>query len=163
MKREFYEKLNKTVRNKGLEKVLRIVNNSVTLAVFIFYPTLLVLLALTDYEDIFKMVIVPLSAFIVLSIARYFINAARPYEIMDIKPLASNIKKGKSFPSRHAFSIFMIAFCSLHFNIPLGVFLLVIAVLLAALRVACGVHYIKDVVAGAIFAVAAYLIGFICF
>lgn len=163
MKREAYEKLNRVILGKNLSRFLKIANNALTAAVFIFYPTLLVFLYFYHYADLIKMVVVPLGAFIAVSILRYFINAARPYEKMDIKPITTCAKKGKSFPSRHVFSAFMIAFSCLNLSLPLGVVLTVLAIVIAALRILCGVHYIRDVVYGGAVALIAYFIGFICF
>lgn len=162
MKREFYESLNRNVRQKNCGSIIKIINNSITLAVFVFYPVLLICLFLGGY-NIIRLAAVPLGAFILVSILRYFLNFKRPYEQMEIEPLTATKKSGKSFPSRHTFSIFMIALCCYRINIAVGVLLTVLGVLLAALRVISGAHYIRDVAAGAAAAVLAYIIGFICF
>ena len=161
MKRKNYEILNKKIHSHGFERILRVINNSVTLAIFVFYPSLLVFLFLAGYEDFLKMVLVPLTAFIAVTAARYFINAKRPYEIMDITPVTNRVKSGKSFPSRHVFSIIMIALCCFNINTVLGIILLILSVVLAVLRVVCGAHFIKDVLAGAAIAAVAFIIGFI--
>ena len=68
--------------------------------------------------------------------------------------------KGKSFPSRHVFSIAMIAMTFLRVSLPLAVLFFVLTALLAALRVLGGVHYVRDVAAGAAMGVLCGLLGF---
>jgi len=56
----------------------------------------------------------------------------------------------KSFPSSHSMVAFALAFTVLWFNRPLGIVMLILAVLVAWGRVFVGVHYPLDVAAGAI-------------
>ena len=49
------------------------------------------------------------SVFVGLSVVRKIINAPRPYEKFDMPPVLEKDTKGKSFPSRHVFSVFIIA------------------------------------------------------
>lgn len=62
-----------------------------------------------------------------------------------------------SFPSDHATAAFAIAMAVLLRNRPLGIVVLGLAVVLAAGRVALGVHYPSDVIAGAALGAAAAL------
>lgn len=57
---------------------------------------------------------------------------------------------GKSFPSRHTFSAFAIAASWFVASVPVAVVLLVAAGVLAVCRVLGGVHFPRDVVAGAL-------------
>ena len=54
----------------------------------------------------------------------------------------------------------MIACTYFQVSIPIGIFIMILGLGLAVIRVVGGVHFIKDVVAGAIMAI---LIGIICF
>lgn len=51
-------------------------------------------------------------------------------------------------PSRHVFSITIIAMCWLYIYQPIGIVLLILTIILAAVRVIAGVHFIRDVIAG---------------
>ena len=78
-------------------------------------------------------------------------------------PSNQKIQKGKSFPSRHAFSaaILSIAFYTLH---PiLGACLLLFTILIGLCRVLMGVHWIRDVVVGILFGWLFGGIGFFLF
>ena len=63
-------------------------------------------------------------------------------------------------PSRHIFSMFMIAMGWLVFWPPMGWTLLVVGVLLAVIRVLGGVHFPRDVLVGALCGIIAGLLGF---
>ena len=62
-------------------------------------------------------------------------------------------------PSRHIFSITIIAMCWLYICQPVGIILLVMTLVLAVLRVVMGVHFIKDVIAGIIYGIICGFIG----
>ena len=94
-------------------------------------------------------------SFLLVSVFRNLYNAKRPYELLEIQPLIHKDKKGKSFPSRHVFSVFVIAMTFLWLCPPAGVVFLVVGVLLALCRVIGGVHFPRDVIAGALAGIAA--------
>lgn len=104
--------------------------------------------------------IIPAVGFLLLSIYRAKVNAPRPYEVFDTPPLVVKNTRGNSFPSRHVFSAFIIATTAIQFFPALGVILYICGVLLAVTRVLAGVHFPKDVVAGALTGIALGLIGF---
>lgn len=100
--------------------------------------------------DLFaRVVLVPSVSFCLVSAARKVLNKPRPYEVLAIDPLIHKGTRGKSFPSRHVFSSVVIAMAWLSWCVPVGVALLVASVLMAVVRVLGGVHWPRDVVAGA--------------
>ena len=90
-----------------------------------------------------------------LIIIRKCIDAKRPYEKYNIKPLFVKDTKGESMPSRHVFSITIIAMCWLYVSVPVGIIMLMLVAIMAASRVLAGVHFVRDVVAG-------FAVGIIC-
>lgn len=102
-----------------------------------------------------KLILTPLTSFILVSVIRKCIDAKRPYEKYDIKPLFIKDTKGESMPSRHVFSITIIAMCWLYVSVPVGVIMLILVMIMAASRVLAGVHFVRDVAAG-------FAIGILC-
>ena len=105
---------------------------------------------------------IPASGFVILSFLRKKINAPRPYEEWDIKPLLDRDSPGQSMPSRHVFSATIISMACLHASLFVGVILLVLSAFLGLVRVLGGVHYPKDVVVGYICALVWGVLFFLC-
>ena len=97
--------------------------------------------------------------YLVVSLVRRLINAPRPYEMPDFSGEAPKEKKGSSFPSRHAFSAFAIGTLCLFVNPVVGVITLVLGAVMCLCRVALRIHFIRDVLCGAIIGVITSLIG----
>lgn len=115
----------------------------------------------TSAAFLVRCIVVPAVAFAAVSVFRRAYNAPRPYEALDIKPLIIKDTHGKSFPSRHAFSMFMIAVSWLAWQPIVGGVLLACGVIMGVIRVLGGVHFPRDVVAGACAAIVAGLIGYV--
>ena len=81
--------------------------------------------------------------------------------VFEAAPVIEKDTKGKSFPSRHVFSAFIIAFTAGCYNPAAGGALAVCGTLLAVTRVLGGVHFIRDVAAGAAAGIGLGLAGFI--
>lgn len=162
MTAEQYNRMAAPLRARpALVAALRGVNSALTLVGYVTYPLLLILLAVHgDFALLARCILVPGIMFAAVTAARKVYNAPRPYEVLAIDPLIVKDTRGCSFPSRHAFSLFMIGFCWLSALPAAGVVLLVLAVMLAAVRVLGGVHFPSDVIAGALIAFVAWLVGF---
>lgn len=141
-------------------RALRNINSALTLVGYIAYPLLLVLEVFLSPDLLVRSVVVPAVGFILCTLVRAGINAPRPYETLDIEPLIHKDTRGNSMPSRHAFCMFMIAGSWLIFFKPVAFLLLAIGCILAIVRVLGGVHFPKDVIAGAL---AALIWGHICY
>lgn len=103
---------------------------------------------------------VPGISFVVISVFRYLYCAPRPYEVFDLPPVIPKDTRGKSFPSRHVFSIFIIGM-TFFWKMPLaGVLIGAAGIFMAVVRVLGGVHFPKDVIAGAALGILAGLVGF---
>ena len=145
----------------GSVRAILIINRVITGLTMASYPLLLCyLLARGDALRLYQSILVPAVAFVVVSVFRYFYNAPRPYERMEIEPLIPKDTRGKSFPSRHVFSIFMIGMTYLPVVPAAAVLIFVAGVLLAALRVIGGVHDISDVVAGTAIGILCGILGY---
>lgn len=143
-----------------LLKVLVVGNKVETYLFYVLYPLLIAILAATANPLLLKALLVPAVAFVVVSAFRKLYNAPRPYEQLEIDPLIKKDTLGKSFPSRHVFSVYMIAMAWLPFCFPVGVVLLLLGVDMMFIRVVGGVHYPQDVLAGALCGILAGVLGF---
>ena len=98
--------------------------------------------------------------FVAVTLLRRIINAARPYEVYsDVFDTVPKRRSGASFPSRHAYSAFAIAVCAFPVSAYLGCALLIISAVLCVSRVLLGVHFVRDVAAGALIGIISQIIG----
>ena len=164
MTKETYVNITQPFRdNPKMARGIHMANKICTLSMYLAYPLLILYMFWMRDAYVARVIMVPLDSFIILSVFRYFVNRPRPYEKFELPPVIAKDTKGKSFPSRHVFSAMVIAMTFLLAS-PwswLGVLFVVVAVLLAIVRVLSGVHYISDVVAGAGFAIVAAVVGYI--
>lgn len=138
---------------KSLHDILPII-------MMISYPVQLLYLLFKDgfvsgikNPEFLKFTLIPLALFIIITVIRYIFNTKRPYEIYDYEPVVKTIKKGKSFPSRHTASAFIIGMAFLYLNTGLGVVMLLLATMIGITRIISGMHFVKDVVWGAVIAI----------
>lgn len=156
-----YERLSAPFRAEKRARLLLAGNRALTWACYVLYPLLLAALLLQGRGwDALRGLLVPGLSFGALSLVRGAINRPRPYETLDIDPIIHKDTRGKSMPSRHVFSIFVIAMTGLWILPPLGIVLLVLGAVLAWIRVVGGVHYPSDVAVGAAVGIACGWIGY---
>ena len=161
MKRESYIWITDKIREfKYGEKIIIIANNVLTGFVYLSYFLLLLFLILHKNSSVIRVVLVTGISFVTVSIIRHLVNAKRPYTKYNFKPVIEKDKEGDSMPSRHVFSAFVIGIAFLYFNTLLGIVVLIDGVFMCFGRVIAGVHFPRDVIAGAIIGITAGVIGF---
>ena len=147
----------------GLVRMLRISDKvAVALCGAAFAYALFVLLWVGEYPSLFKLLAFSAVPFIAVSLMRSFINCKRPYEVYDcdvLREMSVGRKRGHSFPSRHVFSAFLIGTLWLMYSPYVGTAVILLGAFLAVERVLLGIHFVKDVVAGAVIGIASGLIG----
>ena len=148
------------LKNKNLIVALRLVNLIFTGIVYASYPALMLYLLITKSVYFQRCLIVPGAMFLFVSGLRKVIDRPRPYEKLNIKPLIEKDKNGQSMPSRHIFSVFVIAMTFLYINPYLSLPFFFIGTVLALARVAGGVHYPSDVLVGAAIGILSGIIGY---
>ena len=160
-----YSKLSSNIKaNSGLVKLVNYLDKTITIVTVILYLGLLVYSFFFakngDYTIFYRSILIPGVSFIVVSIFRKIVSAPRPYEVYGFTPVISKDTVGKSFPSRHVFSIFMVAMTYLQVSNSGAVILFFMGIVLAFLRVCGGVHFLKDVIAGAIIGIVCGILGY---
>lgn len=161
MTRENYKKLMDRMQEHPEEtKALILFNKILTGTVFLIYPLFLGKLVLVKHPFVRRAFLVPAISFAAVSVFRRIWNAPRPYETFGIAPALKKETKGKSFPSRHVFSVFIIAMTVFYLYPVAGAALGAAGIAMALLRVFLGVHEPRDVAAGALAGIASGLIGY---
>lgn len=149
MSRNKYEKITCFFKNnKAANTALKIIYKYLPLLIFILYPIGIVWVFFKQSEIFFQFVLVPLGVFLMVTALRKLINEQRPYERYRIEPVFAKNTKGKSMPSRHTASAFIISMAMLRVNLYLGIGFLVVSFVIMISRVLAGVHYIRDVLVG---------------
>lgn len=147
---------------KAARYILRFVYKLLPMVMLVAYPVLLVHVYFTDLQSLPKLVLVPMHVFLGVTLLRVIIDEQRPYERFDTPSVFHKTTKGKSFPSRHTASAFIIAMAFLYVNFWWGMIAMLIALLIELSRIMAGAHYIHDVMAGmAISIVAGWIFMFI--
>ncbi|MCR5546717.1 MAG: phosphatase PAP2 family protein [Lachnospiraceae bacterium] len=164
MTEEQFRKMSESIRRqKWMAFILNALDKMITGITFLCYPLLIAFLFMQKDPFLIPSIVVPAVSFTIVTLFRKMYNAKRPYELYDFEPVIQKNTLGKSFPSRHVFSIFIIAMTFMQVQIDLGVWFLLLGAILGAIRVFGGVHFIKDVSVGAISGVVAGLIGYYIF
>ncbi len=154
MTKQQYEKISQPFRSEKYTKWLNIANKAITSIGYTSYPLILIYLFFVKFPiTALYATVVPASGFILLTFVRKAINRPRPYETLDIDPLIKKNTKGNSMPSRHVFSMTIIAVTSFLIHPALGCGLMALSIMLCFVRVIGGVHYPSDVAAGFLSAV----------
>lgn len=151
---------------KARNNTIKALHDVLPMVMYIFYPIQLIILLINEgigSEVFLKFTLIPLCTLIVISIVRALINAKRPYEVYNYTPPVQKSTKGKSFPSRHTVSAFIIAMAFMYINVKIGIIMLIIAAVIGVTRVLAGVHFIRDVVSGAAIGVLIGVLGFFVF
>ncbi|MBQ9068934.1 MAG: phosphatase PAP2 family protein [Eggerthellaceae bacterium] len=160
---EFYARISAPWRrNPEMAKLVERADAFLRVAVAGAYAGLLAWLAATSSGQLLRAFVVPLVTFGLVTAMRAFVNARRPYEAHDIAPLIHKDTQGKSMPSRHMASATIIA-CTLLWAAGLlcGTLGFAACGAIAYLRIVGGVHYPRDIVAGAGFALLCALLGYV--
>ncbi|MGN0452187.1 MAG: phosphatase PAP2 family protein [Ruminococcus sp.] len=131
-------------------------------SVIAIYPVMVILRCFQGFDmELVRMISVPLSVLLGVTVIRKLINRPRPYEVYNITPIVSKKTKGESFPSRHSASAFIIAMSAFSLSPYLAAVMLFIALSVALTRILAGVHFVSDVVAGSLFSVVIGAVFFI--
>ena len=145
--------------NQTLSEGLKIFSVCATLASLYAFGFMMVESFLVSWERALRVALVLFVPFVLVSAVRTLVCAPRPYEIYSFYEKKPDRAKAKSFPSRHAFSAFAIAGAMLAFNVTFSFLLFGLAVALCVCRYLLGIHFPRDLVAGALIGILASVLG----
>lgn len=161
MKKETYIKITGLIRDDARKiHLVGRMNHLLTGFVFLLYPLFLLLLLIQQNPFIIRAILVPAISFVAVSIFRHILNVPRPYEKFELPPAIKKETHGNSFPSRHVFSVFIIAMTIFYVDTGIGILLCIIGIALGIIRVIGGVHEPRDIIAGALLGILSGFIGF---
>ena len=140
----------KVYKKRGFTKALNLTSHIISV---IFVLAFLFCVSVMIYAEAYRVALLfmssSLAGYLLVSAAREVLDAPRPYEIYDFFEILPKKKKGKSFPSRHAYSAFVITTISFAVGTSIGIVLTVLAIVLCVCRALIGIHFVRDLVAGA--------------
>lgn len=146
-------------KNKKLMLALHLISHIAGVLAFLVFCFVATRQALISPLSLIRLCVIIGTSYVVVSLARRIINAPRPYEIYDFYTQVPKNKKGSSFPSRHSFLIFAITTVAAP-GAPIAAAILgFFGVLLAISRVLMGIHFIRDVLCGALLGVISSCLG----
>lgn len=158
------EKLLKKIgENKALSTTLQLFSHFVSVLSVLAFAFLAVISVKESVFELLSLGITLGAPFFAVDLLRKKINAPRPYELYDFYTVPPKAKKGCSFPSRHAFSAFAIATALCFYSPLFGGILLALSALMCGTRVLLGIHFIRDVICGALIGTATTLLGKLIF
>ena len=155
--RELLVRINSSRRAVMSLKIISHVASVICAAVF----GIQLLLSVLDGEY-FTAIGVALSAAIglaMVTVMRKLINAPRPYEFYSFYVDKPREKSGESFPSRHAYSSFVIAVLAWLLHPAVSISLLVASICISAARVLLGIHFVRDALVGAALGILSGVLG----
>ena len=151
MEKESYKKtanyINKSPKLK--KPVVFLEKYSPKPVVFIFY-SMIAVLALKRDKRVLAVGAVPWLVFMAATVISKRLNFKRPFEELGFESVVPH-SKGRSCPSRHATSSWVITMAAAYISPVLGMISAFFAIVVCATRVITGVHYIRDVVCGILF------------
>ncbi len=153
--------LKKIYENKKLFCALKMTSHICAVLVLLVFTALTASAALRSPLTAVKICTVVGVDFVVVSLARRLINAKRPYEIYDFYETPPKNKRGLSFPSRHTFMAFAASTALLPLSPLFAQVLAFSGMAIALSRVLTGIHFVRDVIAGALLGVIGSVIGLV--
>ena len=141
------------------DKALIYADKALTATGIVAFVVLEVLAFLQDPHLCLRITLVCTISFVLVTILRKFFNFPRP----DYEGAIYDKKKDEAFPSRHTFSLAIIALSWLNINVVVGSVLFGLSIVLGGVRIAIGAHSPKDVYCAIIIAVIVAYAGYLFF
>ena len=155
----FENLLRRVYASKRLTALLRAVNALVICLAVLTFLLLFCSFAAKSVVWLVRLLVVMGVPFLAVTLMRRAVNAKRPYEVFDIYDVQPRRSAGRSFPSRHAASVMIIATVALFSYVWVGAMLLLLGALMCLSRVLLGIHFPRDVIAGCSIGIISALIG----
>ena len=103
-------------------------------------------------------IIKPFVVLLITVLLRILIDRPRPIQKYDLKPIDDKKRIGHSFPSIHTSLAISIALTVIARGPNMGLLLSALAITITCTRLLTGVHYLTDILASILIALAIYMI-----
>ena len=151
--------LERVHKNPPITLALKLISHAVSLLSVLAFGYIIYVAAIISWDRVAGVIVTLGVPYLLVTLLRRAINAPRPYELLEFSKEPPKKRQGSSFPSRHAHSAFAIGTLLCFFSLPLGIALLALSALMCVCRVLLGIHFVRDVLAGALTGITTALIG----
>lgn len=117
---------------------------------YVVYPLLILFFIKKDRNLASLLAVSLIISMIIVPVIKHAIGRDRPFEVLDSRVFVRTTGTEKSFPSNHAFQAFMVATLVFSSYRRLGILLFLMGAVLSFGRMYLGVHYLTDVIGGAL-------------
>ena len=153
------ELLKRVYSSKGLTRVLKIASVACVVITLPAFVLLLIKSIMLSPTSVARLLLITGVPFVAVSLLRRLLDLPRPYEIYTFYDTPPKERQGRSFPSRHVFSISLIGTVAVGAYPAVGAVLLILTLILAISRVLLGIHFLRDVIAGGLIGIFSGVIG----
>lgn len=161
MSEAFYQRLTEWGRRSPRRcRLIVSMGRWLPVAVAAIYLAALAVLTVQRNSRLWRCLLVPAVTFGITTLLRPLLHCPRPYDVYAITPLWPPHRTGLSCPSRHTASAVILALTGFYVNPVFGVLLTPAAVIIAATRLLSGLHFIRDILVGALVSLLCGVVGF---
>lgn len=155
----FYEGINKFMyKHPFIKSCVYFTSKFCPWMVAIFYSLFLLKIVIESQTGFYLLFIKPFVVLLITVLLRILIDRPRPIQKYDLKPIDDKKRIGHSFPSIHTSLAISIALTVIARGPNMGLLLSALAITITCTRLLTGVHYLTDILASILIALAIYII-----
>lgn len=155
----FYEGINKLMyKHPFIKSCVYFASKFCPWMVAIFYSLFLLKIVIESQTVFYLLFIKPFVVLLITVLLRILIDRPRPIQKYDLKPIDDKKRIGHSFPSIHTSLAISIALTVIARGPNMGLLLSALAITITCTRLLTGVHYLTDILASILIALAIYII-----
>lgn len=155
----FYEGINKFMyKHPFINSCVYFASKFCPWMVAIFYSLFLLKIVIESQTGFYLLFIKPFVVLLITVLLRILIDRPRPIQKYDLKPIDDKKRIGHSFPSIHTSLAISIALTVIARGPNMGLLLSALAITITCTRLLTGVHYLTDILASILIALAIYMI-----
>ena len=126
--------------------------------VAILFSVFYIIFVMVSESAFYLLFIKPFVVLLITVLLRILIDRPRPIQKYDLKPIDDKKRIGHSFPSIHTSLAISIALTVIARGPNMGLLLSALAITITCTRLLTGVHYLTDILASILLALAIYII-----